>query len=242
MAEWGTRNDIMSGVKEHVLRSKFLKRNTIEYFPDSGARIIRLHDTNIVTFPAPHDLYHFILNSGGWRTPTTADRMNSVLPSGVRVFQQGGFWYVRIGGWQEDGKTVPFFDGIEIKAGVVVNPQAWGESDEPEKNRLRILIRKYTKKVAEIWNGYGGPLKPDNGDCLICRVYGSKIYKGSRHPEMDCIKSHLEEQYVHGSLVYNAFKWAGYGDHQMPYVYGMKSLAVRNVRRFLKAQLGMEAR
>lgn len=241
MAEWGTRNktSIMSGVREHVMRSRFLKRNTIEYFPESGARIVRLHDTDIVKFPNPEDKYHFILNSGGWRTPTTKERMNDVLPSGVAVYQNRGYWYVRIGGW-EDGKTVPFFDGIEIKAGVVQNPESDGAADEADKERIRKLIRKYTAKVSRQWAE--APMTPTGGDCWICMSHTNDLTKSARLPNTDCLISHLEEGYVHGTLVYNALLWAGYGPEQIRYVFGMRSLIVRAVRRYLKAQLGMEAR
>jgi hypothetical protein len=243
MAEWATRNktDILSGVKSPILRSKFLKRNTVEYFTDRGQRIVRLHDTDIVTFPNPDNPYWFILNSGGWRTPTTKDRINAVLPQGVCIYQDRGIWYVRIGLWDSNsGKTIPFFDGIEIRDGILKNPKDRPVDDESEQQRLRALIRKYTAKVARQWDE--APMQPRAGDCFICTAHSGRITKSSRHPTYDCLVSHLEEGYVHGTLVYNAIKWAGYEDRQMPYVFGMKSIAVRAVRRFLKAQLGMEAR
>lgn len=53
----------------------------------------------------------FILNSGGYRTATTKKRMNTVLPTGVYVFQKEGVWYTRI----DDTTVVPFRDGISIE-------------------------------------------------------------------------------------------------------------------------------
>jgi len=68
---------------------------------------IRLHDTNILTYE--HD--YIILNSGGFHTPTTKDRINKYLPKGVYIFQKDFDWYVED---KRDGTTKDFYDGMKI--------------------------------------------------------------------------------------------------------------------------------
>ena len=74
----GTRRkaDILSGVEYKITKSKFLANNTVEYFTECGKRVIRLHDTDIMTFLEPDRVRNTIhLNTDGWKTPTTKERM-----------------------------------------------------------------------------------------------------------------------------------------------------------------------
>lgn len=81
--------------------------NTFETEHDDGRRTIRLYDTDIVTF---HPDGMVELDSGGWMTVTTKERMNRFSP--FSVFAKRGTWYVRVGGIE--GETVPFVDGIRL--------------------------------------------------------------------------------------------------------------------------------
>ena len=79
-----------------------------------GAIAVRLHATDVVTYTQPGWL---ILNSGGYRTVTTKERINAFLPIGYGVFAKDFVWFVRIGLWSDDnGKTVPFEDGMTLPA------------------------------------------------------------------------------------------------------------------------------
>ncbi len=57
----------------------------------------------------------FILNSGGWRTKTTKDRMNQALRENglpFSVYQEKRQWFV----WnRESGDTMDFSDNMEIQ-------------------------------------------------------------------------------------------------------------------------------
>jgi hypothetical protein len=64
---------------------------------------VRLHNTIVVKI---HKDGTYTLNSGGWRTVTTKDRINSYCP--VRVSQNKYDWYV-------GDENVPFYDGIVVK-------------------------------------------------------------------------------------------------------------------------------
>lgn len=76
---------------------------------DPPAVSIRLHSTYIVTFYADGGMR---LNSGGWQSATTKNRMNAVLPQRCGVYQDNHVWYV-----YQNGVTSPhepFYDGIVL--------------------------------------------------------------------------------------------------------------------------------
>ena len=69
---------------------------------------VRLHNTDIVSYRADGVI---TLNSGGYRTVTTKQRINQLLPPGWDVYQKKHKWYVVApNGEQED-----FFDGMKIQ-------------------------------------------------------------------------------------------------------------------------------
>lgn len=100
--------------------SRKLANNT--YLERRGDAIaVRLHFTDVITFNPDGSV---TLNSGGWRTVTTKDRMN--FTSGVRVFQHAHEWYVAVARETDDGlrydwdSSIDYFDGITFKDGRVL--------------------------------------------------------------------------------------------------------------------------
>jgi hypothetical protein len=88
--------------------------------PDAIA--VELHSTDVVTF---HRSGAVSINSGGWQSVTTKERINRYLPAGVSLFQEKHEWYVqdgraifRAGGVNGDGwgkeYRVDFRDGLLI--------------------------------------------------------------------------------------------------------------------------------
>lgn len=73
---------------------------------------VRLHRTYVVKFYA--DPAHMRINSGGWRTVTTKDRINRYLPAGFYVRQEAYVWYVE----GPDGRT-EFEDGHWIAPAMI---------------------------------------------------------------------------------------------------------------------------
>lgn len=65
---------------------------------------VRLHGTYVVEISEGGT---YRLNSGGWRTVTTKDRINTFAP--CRVSQVRGEWIVRHG-----GADMPFADGMTL--------------------------------------------------------------------------------------------------------------------------------
>lgn len=74
---------------------------------DAGTKAIhvRLHNTYIVTF---YDFTDSVrVNTGGWVTATTRERMNRYLPEGFQVSLKKRLMYMGL----PDGTRVPFQDG-----------------------------------------------------------------------------------------------------------------------------------
>mgnify|MGYP006292751249 CR=1 FL=1 len=75
--------------------------NTYGEILSDGSVGIMLHSTYVVKI---HPDNSATLNSGGWYTSTTKDRINQYSP--VRVFQRKGEWYLNDGTPYTDGMVV----------------------------------------------------------------------------------------------------------------------------------------
>lgn len=72
--------------------SRRIGNNTyVERVGDHGEVAIRLHRTNVVTFRKDGAID---LNTGGWFTPTTKDRINAALPQRWYVASRKGVWFL----------------------------------------------------------------------------------------------------------------------------------------------------
>jgi hypothetical protein len=76
----------------------------LENINDKSARVISLHNTDIIKFFSNYT----VLNSGGWRTKTTKDRINTFVPW-IKVFQKKNNWYVKT-----ETETLEFEDNMII--------------------------------------------------------------------------------------------------------------------------------
>ena len=88
--------------------SRKIGNNTIGVIHDNGDVGIILHSTQVVTIFSDGS---YMLYSGGWRTLTTKDRMNTYSP--FSVTQRKGEWFVSY--W--DGEThheIEYFDHMRI--------------------------------------------------------------------------------------------------------------------------------
>lgn len=202
-----TKKEIMKGIDSE--KSRIVANNTIEYFKN-GNRNIRLHDTDIISF---FEDGSYILNSGGWRTHTTKERINRFVP-GLRLHQEKGIWYV-------NGEV--FYDGIHFTDDHVLKSNP---IPDPIKANAKIK-RKIAKFVKQIDDIKEIPI-PNAGDCWICSMFG---------PDKTCLESHLDENYLHGSLIVNALRDKGYKDDQLPFVITSKWAVKNALRRYLTRNL-----
>lgn len=81
--------------------SRKVGNNTYAEILVDGSIGIMLHGTCVVKI---HPDNSATLNTGGWYSSTTKDRMNKYSP--VRVYQRKGQWYLENGEEYEDGVVV----------------------------------------------------------------------------------------------------------------------------------------
>lgn len=228
-----SKKSIMDGV-EDVKSSKLIMNNTVRYERNDGAIVIRLHHTDIIVKKDGN----VSLYTGGWKTVTTKDRLNNCTEN-IYVYQEKSIWYV-----QTPKETVQFFDGITIDAkGNILNPRKERIQKRVQKETKDWLkkISKYCKKVSELPEI---PI-PNAGDCWFCLMFDKKPELQEKPTaNSDHIMEHLNEQYIHGSIILNAMKDAGYQDTAIAMVFNSESkyprdIIVRAIRRYFKKRLGI---
>jgi len=164
---------------------------------------VRLHATQIIKYLNNSD-QDIILDSGGWQTVTTKQRLNQFSPA--QIYSKKGIWYI----YHEDNRY-PFHDGITIDChGKPVNVQSDNGSDAKLKRQLDRMVRHYidgycTHLITEV-NTHGVIPQPSNGDCWGCLM--KPVEKGSvAHDQamgFDHFLSHFEDRYYVPSLLWDA--------------------------------------
>lgn len=155
------------------------------------------------------------LHAGGWQTVTTRERLNRYLPAGFSISQVKGIWYLN---------STPYRDGMTIGPRGKIS----GGGSVARACKLLDQVNRYCAKVKALETL---PM-PDGGDCFICRM-----------PEPDCIQSHLDEGYIHGTILVNALRWAGYRDAGIGFYMRdaprQRTSLISALRRYLKSRLGL---
>jgi len=214
-----TKKDLLSSV-EDFKSAKFIDNNTLEIKYNNGTTSIRLHDTDIVTMKGKN----FILNSGGWRTPTTKERINKFAP--VRLYQNKGLWYL------SEGQL--FYDNC------IVNSEGKLISKPIKINEKKIdLLKKQISNYCKLITKDNLPV-PSSGDCWFCSMQTeNKKSLGDATNNNDHLIEHLKEKYLHGSILVNAMREYGYNDNQIGFHYQIKvhDTFRRAVRRYLQKRL-----
>ena len=203
---------------------------------DDGTIGIKLHDTYIVKYYSNEgnpkwDSDTIQLNSGGWRTVTTRDRMNRFCP--LHVWTEKSVMYVSQSNWYEihnnpnESKIYHFEDRMFFQPdgtvwkkdvnGTPIELKPYSKKDEQKKrkqlNQIDTFIRNYLNKLTS-----GKMDKPGNGDCLYCQFeltpdhgielgtltkdgYQPGVFDNSSH-----LISHMKEKYYVPSIVWNAIR------------------------------------
>lgn len=229
-----TKADIMAGIPEEVrgkiVRSRKLANNTVEYiYPSEGGAIkdehgtvvdygivacVRLHDTDIIKRFGDGTVR---LDSGGWRTITTKDRLQNFMPRGrsvprVHVYQANSVWYVAVlpapNRNCEERRVFFFEDGMQIAPdGSVWGAQETGEHAERKRKRLKRRIQayvgEYMKRLAA-----GKVPRPSTGDCWYCSMVDEKGLTlgetSGTESQRDHLLKHMREGYYVPSMVVRA--------------------------------------
>jgi len=87
-----------------------IDNNTTAYIEYDGSVSVELHSTKVVVL-YPNGLVK--LQTGGWMTPTTKDRMNRYSP--VRVTQRKGEWYVSLSCSNGCRNEFPFMENMVVQ-------------------------------------------------------------------------------------------------------------------------------
>jgi len=206
------------------------KRKSIDDRPiDNNTRVIRrshnsiaikLWDTDIITF---YDNGSIQLDTGGWKTVLTKERMNQYLPSTIRVYSEQYIWYIRFNKKQylfENGMYLTYDRIITDSDG---NPIAEHSKDVEKKKRSQLKkINEYIQLFLKALQNGEVPA-PSQGDCFICQAFNGqpiadkmsegKLVNGKLeltpfkdNPHCDCIQSHIDEPYFVPTLLWNAIK------------------------------------
>ena len=236
-----TKSQIMQGVE--YVSSKVVANNTIEYIRANGDRVIRLHHTDIVTFKENGDI---VLNTGGWKTVTTKDRINKFLPSHQWITTIKGQWILTV-----VDKSYQFADDMTIKADGTI--EGAGEF---------IDVKAITKRIKKYVNDYmieleaGHVPAPSMGDCFYCQFQevGSERMAGEAVKNTSHLESHFDEKYYVPSLLAQAIKvfpvsnvaqwylsdkWGNTNNHI--YETFARQQLKKSLYRFIKRQYGLQA-
>jgi len=174
------------------------------------------------------------IRTGGYWTLTTKDRLNKALRDvgcPLRVWQERGKWYLSdFHNSYQKKDAVQLFDGIVIDLATlkVANPEE-GEPAEFDRQHYEKLIKQYCKDLAALEK----LPEPESGDCWYCGMLDPEG-KDTSH-----LISHLEEGYIHGSLIFRALQAAGYRDPSFIFQCGSRDSIVRAVRKYFRKALGL---
>ena len=233
-----TKKQILEGLK-NIKSSKKIDNNTYEIIFNNGEKAIRLHNTNIIAFKPNGDI---ILNSGGWNTPTTKNRISEYSPYHIR--QKNRIWYIDV-----NGIEYTFKDDMRITK----NNKVYGAGNTDKllkiKKQINIYVKNYMKKLINRELN-----KPSGGDCWYCYMRNKDGSIGELFHDNSHIKQHIKEKYYVPSLIINATKQIPisifannvlgyYFKYHNENVEGFTDMANRQIesslKRYLNNQMGL---
>lgn len=237
-----------------------LANNTYLERRDENTIAVRLHATDVVTF-RPQSVE---INTGGWFTVTTKNRINRFSP--IHIYSERRRWLLYLNksedvpypNWESQGYI--YYDGIRVtNDGLKVRKPRNVPPVPPATSeiitRINAFVRESIKQLNE-----GLPI-PSGADCWYCAMQtedGATL--GDAFTDTDHLENHIAENYVVPSLLWHAVSEAGYrypevilgvydcgnGSYRMGGTvtndYGTRSRAMtdsvaRSLRRYLKRRL-----
>lgn len=226
-----TKKELLAGLTD-IRMSRLVGNNTVEVTFNDGSRIVKFHDTIIITFKKGS----VTLNTDGYRTQTTRDRINAYrAETKVTVYQEKGLWYAHSSTGAEDytwrGETDPvFYDGMTFKAGMLTSGIR-----EPNMKAVSALKKNIEAFVKLVDTKLPEP-NDTAGDCWYCSLHEVDTGKTLGDvTESDHLKLHMEEGYLPLSMVINAMREAGFRDEQI-YLH-VAGKWTDNIKRYLRRYL-----
>lgn len=198
-----------AGTGKLMGRKKLGNNTWAEVTPDTFEVRIVLHSTPVVAF-APDGMV--TLDSGGWRTVTTKQRMNQYAPK-ARVWSERGEWKLSVG-----GVAFPYHDGIRYNGDTLAvesDPLAILELEQKadKRKQVRKQVKGWLSRLMgdeQARNHLADKLEGQDfgGDCLYCRRVskddGTYAALGDELGGHDHLELHLEEDYFVPMLFVNA--------------------------------------
>lgn len=178
--------------------TKKLENNTYLHRVAIDTLAVKLHQTDVVLI---HSNGRFTLQTGGWQTVTTKDRINGYSPA--RVYSNNGVWHV--------GEAA-FHDGMQVDStGKPIGKVKLAANAEKAKKKLDKAVRDYINGFAAAAVEAGDLEAPGPGDCWGCCM---KPTDGAATPPggimgIGHIVEHFREKYYVPSLLWNACQNAG---------------------------------
>ena len=173
--------------------SRPIENNTRVERRGAGNIAIKYHNTDIVVYRPDGTI---VVNSGGWHTPTTKDRINRY--AGLRIWQSKSIWYI-------DQNLIFVDNGIINPDGSFTGFEKYTESKAKAQRKLFKQIKDYCDAYMEKMRS-GTLGAPSGGDCWYCymKTEDGKALGDISHS--DHILSHIKEKYYVPSLIVNAMK------------------------------------
>ena len=167
------------------------------------------------------------VTNAGWPSNTTRERLNGLR--GVSVTQRNSYQYLNGHKWHGSWVRVEGFTGNV------------SDSDSEKIAKLKKTIAAYSKLYVKPY-----PM-PSGGDCWHCAmVTNTKQSLGDATKNYEHLLEHLgiayddSEVYVHGSMIVNAMREAGYHDESIAiHLQGMGAddTIPRTIRKYLTKRL-----
>lgn len=210
-------------------------KNTLRYTvfntPGIASESVIYHKTRILVCRYDNQiqsrpLLDVSINTGGFNTVTTRERLNRFLPSGWSVYTDSGFLYVRT-----PAGVFPHVDCATFKPD--------GNPCKPELHKdsraVAVALKRKIDRFARLIDSKGFP-EPSSGDPWIIdwnpRAIGESV-----------LIDWLDSEYLNGSLVVHAMRRKGWTDTALSMAYhrpdDFKPQIKRAVRDFFKAGLGL---
>ena len=234
-------NNILESKKTGDKTTKKIDRNTYLIKRDDETIVVRLHQTDIISFKKNGTI---ILDSGGWRTVTTKDRMNKFLPDNYGIMQEKGIWYIKI--TNEYKKDLIYSDGIKLsKKTKPMNLKVY-QAKQKQQTRIVNKTNKYCDRYIDALMDGKVPV-PSGADCWYCSIMHNKDDENNDH-----YNSHIQEMYFVPSLIANAVNdcgsmyermvlasiWKIDGAEDLSEISGMgKDMLKRTLKKYLKKRV-----
>lgn len=186
--------------------------NNTRLFKRGDKIAVQLHETDVVTI----DMDGIVtLNTGGWYTHTTKDRMSYF----VNIASRNHEWVIL----NRDGSIQSaYYDGMRISDnGKVLKPRKTkADRIKRLKTRIKTYVNKYCALIAS-----GKLPAPSAGDCWYCAGVIA-----NHNP--DHLQSHMRECYYPPSLLILAYNASGYNGQLLARME-VEHKAVESIRRVL---------